>query len=302
MTIRTRVIPGVRGWTTCLVTGAGVFVMALGLTASMAAESGLSQAAPANTAAAANPTPAEVDFFRKNIEPMFMKDRGGTMPGYAACVMCHTWQTSLRFRLETPATDAGWTPEQSTRNFAHVARVINTRTPEGSFLLNKPLDPKLGGLGHTGGTFWKSREDPEYQMVLKWIRSLPSDKYVPPQVAPVDFQFFRSCVQKVFQNPKDGHIRCSNCHGGGQMGFAPVPAEGRSEWNEQEARQAFGVITRLVVPGNPVESRFLLKPLHPDAGGSYAHNGVRRWQSRDDPEWQMLAGWVRGEKKGTSCS
>jgi hypothetical protein len=62
------------------------------------------------------------------------------------------------------------------------------------------------------------------------------------------------------------------------------------------------VITRLVVPGNPVESRFLLKPLHPDAGGSYAHNGVRRWQSRDDPEWQMLAGWVRGEKKGTSCS
>ena len=39
------------------------------------------------------------------------------MPGYAACVMCHTWQTSLRFRLETPATDAGWTPEQSRRNF-----------------------------------------------------------------------------------------------------------------------------------------------------------------------------------------
>jgi hypothetical protein len=86
------------------------------------------------------------------------------------------------------------------------------------------------------------------------------------------------------------------------MGFAPVPGEGRTEWNEAEARQAFGVITRLVVPGNPVESRFLLKPLHPDGGGSYAHNGVRRWQSRDDPEWQMLASWVRGEKKGTSCS
>jgi hypothetical protein len=56
------------------------------------------------------------------------------------------------------------------------------------------------------------------------------------------------------------------------------------------------------MPGNPIESRFLLKPLHPDGGGSYAHNGVRRWQSRDDPEWQMLASWVRGEKKGNSCS
>jgi hypothetical protein len=51
-----------------------------------------------------------------------------------------------------------------------------------------------------------------------------------------------------------------------------------------------------------VRSRFLLKPLHPDGGGSYAHNGVRRWQSRDDPEWQMLAAWVRGERKGSSCS
>jgi hypothetical protein len=297
-----RVLWAVHGWTTWVATGAGVFLMALGLTASMAAESSPPQAAPASAAASAFPGPADVDFFRKNIEPIFMKDRGGTMPGYAACVMCHTWQTSLRFRLETPATDAGWTQEQSRRNFETLTKVVNTRTPEASYLLNKPLDPKVGGMGHTGGTFWRSREDPEYQTVLKWIRSLPADKYVPPQVAPVDFQFFRSCVQKVFQNPREGHIRCSNCHNAGQIGFAPVPGEGRTEWNEDEARRAFGVITRLIVPGNPVESRFLLKPLHPDGGGSYAHNGVRRWQSRDDPEWQMLAAWVRGERKGDSCS
>jgi hypothetical protein len=276
--------------------------VAVGLTASIAAEPRLPQAAPARAAASAYPGQAEVDFFRKNIEPIFMKDRGGTMPGYAACVMCHTWQTSLRFRLETPATDAGWTPEQSRRNFETLTKVVNTRTPEASYLLNKPLDPKAGGMGHTGGTFWTSREDAEYQTVLKWIRTLPADKYVPAQVTPVDFQFFRACVQRVFQNPREGHIRCSNCHNAGQIGFAPVPAEGRAEWNEEEARRAFGVITRLIVPGNPVESRFLLKPLHPDGGGSYAHNGVRRWQNRDDPEWQMLAAWVRGEKKGTSCS
>ena len=86
------------------------------------------------------------------------------------------------------------------------------------------------------------------------------------------------------------------------MGFAPLPGEGRKEWNEKEAQEAFRVIARLIVPGNPVQSRFLLKPLHPDGGGSYAHNGVRRWQNRDDPEWQMLAAWVRGERKGSSCS
>ncbi len=296
-----RVIRALGGWTACTMTGAVVSLIVVGLTASTWAESGPPPAAR-QSAAAAFPSPSDVDFFRKNIEPLFTRDRGGTMPGYAACVMCHTWQTSLRFRLETPATDAGWTPEQSRRNFETLTKVVNTASPANSWLLLKPLEPKAGGLGHTGGTFWKSREDPEYHMVLKWIQGLPADRYVPPRAVPIDFQFFRSCVQKVFQNAREGHIRCSNCHGGGQIGFAPVPAEGRAEWNEQEARQAFQVITRLIVAGNPVESRFLLKPLHPDGGGSYAHNGVRRWQSRDDPEWQMLASWVRGEKKGTSCS
>ena len=224
------------------------------------------------------------------------------MPGYAACVMCHTWQTSLRFDLETPATDAGWTAGQSRLNFEMITQLLNTRTPENSYLLLKPLEPKAGGLGHTGGTYWTSRDDPEYQAVLAWIRTLPADRYVPPPAPPVDFEFFRSCVQSVFSTPREGHIRCSNCPNTGLIGFAPVPAEGRSQWNEDDARQAFRVIARLIVAGNPEKSRFLLKPLHPDGGGSYAHNGPRRWQTRDDPEWQMLAAWVRGERKGSSCS
>src|SRR5688572_9454460 len=252
--------------------------------------------------AGAPPRAADVESFRKTIEPIFMKDRGGTMPGYAACVMCHTWQTSVRFDLETPATDAGWTPEQSRMNFEMITQLVNTRSPENSYLLAKPLEPKVGGLGHTGGTYWTSRSDPEYQAVLAWIKSLPADRYMPPPAPPVDFEFFRACVQKVFATPREGHINCSNCHGGGQIGFAPVPGDGRTQWNEEEARQAFRVIARLIVAGNPVQSRFLLKPLHPDGGGSYAHNGVRRWQTRDDPEWQMLAAWVRGERKGSSCS
>ena len=86
----------------------------------------------------------------------------------------------------------------------------------------------------------------------------------------MDFEFFRACVQNVFATPREGHIKCSNCHGAGQIGFAPLPGDGRTQWNEEEARQAFRVIARLIVAGNPVQSRFLLKPLHPDGGGSYA--------------------------------
>jgi hypothetical protein len=248
------------------------------------------------------PRQADVESFRATIEPIFMKERGGTMPGYAACVMCHTWQTSLRFDLETPATDAGWTTDQSRTNFQMITQLVNTRTPENSYLLLKPLDATAGGLGHTGGAYWKSRDDPEYKAVLAWIRTLPADRYVPPPQPPVDFEFFRSCVQNVFSTAREGHIRCSSCHNAGLIGFAPLPRDGRDRWNEEEARQAFRVIARLIVAGDPVRSRFLLKPLHPDGGGSYAHNGPRRWQTRDDPEWRMLAGWVRGERKGSSCS
>ena len=254
--------------------------------------------------APAFPSAADVEFYRTSIEPMFMRGRGGTEPGFASCVMCHTWQTKLRFSLETPATAGGWTAEQSRRNFDIVTKLVNTGDVDSSRLLRKPLATSAGGLGHTGGTFWQSKNDPEYQAVAKWIRSLPADRYVAAPEPALDFDFFRSCIQQVFATPREGHIRCSNCHnaGAGIMGFAPVPGEGRAAWNDAEAKQAFQTIGRLIIPGNPEQSRFLLKPLHPDGGGSYAHNGVRRWQTRSDPEWQMLAAWVRGEKKGNSCA
>lgn len=247
------------------------------------------------------PTAADIESYRQAVESVFLKDRGGTIPGYAACVMCHTWQTSVRFSLETPATDAGWTVEQSRKNFDLVTQLVNTASPATSRLLLKPLDPSAGGMGHTGGTFWRSRTDPEYVALRQWIESLPADRYVAKEDPPLDFEFFRACVQPVFASPREGHIRCSNCHATGLIGFAPVPANGTA-WNDEEARRAFATITRLVIPGNPEQSRFLLKPLHPDGGGSYTHNGPRRWGTRTDPEWQMLAQWVRGERKGRNCS
>ena len=276
-------------------TAAASFVFLAALATSTSVPIGAAQTGAA-------PTDAQVQAFRSTIEPLFMRDRGGTSPGYASCVMCHVWQTSVRFSLQTPASDAGWTAQQSRANFDVVTKLVNAADPENSRLLRKPLDRAAGGLGHTGGTFWKSKEDPEYQTVLKWIRSLPADRYAQGPEPPLDFTFFRSCVQPIFQNPREGHIKCSNCHGGGEMGFAPVPAQGRASWDDAEAKRAFQVITRLVIPGNPEQSRFLLKPLHPDGGGSYAHNGVRRWPNRQDPEWQMVADWVRGKRTGATCS
>jgi hypothetical protein len=287
-----RAIPAARRRTASLVCASLVFAGTLTMSTS---------AGGRGTQAGAFPAGTDIESYRRAVESVFLKDRGGTIPGVAACVMCHTWQTKVRFSLETPATDAGWTVEQSRQNFDVVTQLVNTASPATSRLLLKPLDPSAGGMGHTGGTFWKSRTDPEYLALLQWIESLPADRYVAKADTPLDFEFFRACVQPVFANPREGHIRCSNCHAAGLIGFAPVPQDGKT-WSDQEARRAFSTITRLVIPGNPEQSRFLLKPLHPDGGGSYTHNGPRRWQSRDDPEWRMLAQWVRGERKGRSCS
>ena len=85
------------------------------------------------------------------------------------------------------------------------------------------------------------------------------------------------------------------CHDTGLRGFARTIPEGRTYWNLEESRQNFELAKRYVEPGFPTRSRFLTHPLAAEAGGDHFHGGGRRWSSQDDPKWQMLAAWVRGE-------
>ena len=254
-------------------------------------------------------TGLDLETYLSNVEPLFVMPRGGfalESPGGPSCVMCHTWQTNGPLRLERlqdgPGGETFWTDEQSRSNFLEVARLVIPGDPDGSPLPIVPLAPSAGGRGnHTGGVFWESKDDPEWQVLADWVRAGDPSVRVATTPPTIDFEFFQHCVQPIFLAPSEGGIPCSECHGGGAMGFAGPIGDGRTFWNEEESRLNFEVAMRLIEPGEPTWSRLLMHPLAYEGGGDYTHNGVRRWRSMDDPEWQMLARWIRGELTGSTC-
>ncbi len=249
----------------------------------------------------------DFEFYRENVEPIFLRGHGdgGLVPG--ACVMCHSWQVGTAFRLQPLQHDAGGDPycteARSRHNFEVVSRLVAPGSPQDSRLLLKPLATAAGGTEyHVGGKFWESQDDLEWRILAEWVGSGPVRQVASSLPAPdVDFEFFRSCVQPVFLNPREGAVPCTTCHAGGSRGFAPPVPEGRTFWNEEESRRNFEVLMRFVSPGYPMQSLFMQNPLHPDGGGTPMHGGGIRWESQDDPEWQELAAWVRGENRGSTC-
>jgi hypothetical protein len=127
----------------------------------------------------------------------------------------------------------------------------------------------------------------------------------------LDFEFFQTRVEPIFLKKRPGHARCYFCHlvepgaiAGARLGASSTfqlekLSPGSSFWTEEQSRHNFDVVSRLVTPGEPESSRLLMHPLNPDAGGQQ-HGGGRQFMSKDDPDRQTLAEWVRGQKAGGS--
>jgi YVTN family beta-propeller protein len=110
----------------------------------------------------------------------------------------------------------------------------------------------------------------------------------------LDFDFFKSRVAPIFTTKRAGNARCISCHGfATTMRLLPLP-EGSATWNDTDARANLEILRTRVVPGDPDASRLLTHPLAESAGGDPHHDGGKHWLSKDDPEWQTLAAWVRG--------
>jgi YVTN family beta-propeller protein len=113
--------------------------------------------------------------------------------------------------------------------------------------------------------------------------------------SPLNYEEYRTRVEPVFLKKREGGVRCYDCHSKLTTRFRLHPfLPGDSSWTEQQSRQNFEIVLQLVAPGDPLNSRLLLHPLAQDAGGDAAHAGGKFWKSQADPEWRMLAAWVRG--------
>ncbi len=110
-----------------------------------------------------------------------------------------------------------------------------------------------------------------------------------------DFAFFRDQIEPILLAKRPGHAPCVVCHEHGSPPLQPL-APGATTWTEAQSRRNFDIWKLFVKPGNPTASSLLLHPLAISAGGDHFHAGGKHWQSQQDPEWQILARWVMGEK------
>jgi hypothetical protein len=115
----------------------------------------------------------------------------------------------------------------------------------------------------------------------------------------LDYGFFKTKVEPIFLQKREGHTRCYICHEGANNGLRLEKlSPGATFWNEEQSRKNFAVVSALVVPGDIAHSHLLLHPLAPEAGGDLFHSGGRQFATKDDPDWKILAQWVSGRTAG----
>src|ERR1700680_2404495 len=77
----------------------------------------------------------------------------------------------------------------------------------------------------------------------------------------LDYEFFKTRVEPIFIKKRwPDHSRCYICHeisrhGGGPLSTEPL-SPGASFWTEEQSRHNFEVVSKLVIPGDPLSSLF----------------------------------------------
>jgi len=143
----------------------GVFgvIAAAAMFGQLAASSGPGSAGQAGAASKAT---LDFEFFRTQVQPIFLDKR----PGYTRCVVCHSEGGGAGFLQPLSAGATSWNEEQARKNFAAVSRLVVPGQPMKSRLLTHPLEPKAGGDEfHNGGRQFISQDDPQFRTLAAWV-------------------------------------------------------------------------------------------------------------------------------------
>jgi YVTN family beta-propeller protein len=110
----------------------------------------------------------------------------------------------------------------------------------------------------------------------------------------LDYQTYVNRIEPIFLKKRQGGVRCYDCHSvlATRMKLQPL-SPGATSWTEQQSRGNFEVVSKLAAPSDLLKSPLLVHPLAQEAGGDPVHTGGKFWASKDDPEWMMIADWVR---------
>jgi hypothetical protein len=111
--------------------------------------------------------------------------------------------------------------------------------------------------------------------------------------AGLDYEFFKTKVQPIFLKKRDTHARCIQCHTEANNFVRLERLEpGQTMWNEEQSKKNYEWVSKAVSPANRAQSRLLIHPLAPEAGGDLFHSGGRQFETKSDPDYQILMQWV----------
>jgi hypothetical protein len=116
------------------------------------------------------------------------------------------------------------------------------------------------------------------------------------EAAPLDYEYFKARVQPIFLTKRPGHAPCVMCHAqaNNMLRLQKLP-HNDTTWSEADTVKNFDTVSKIVAAADdPLQSKILVHPLAPEAGGDAFHSGGRQFADKNDPDWRTIADWVNG--------